>query len=110
MLHYRLKGQEEYTQELMKNCFEGIHVKEFILFYGDELDCYTEETTPDSTVKTSGQWVLTPGTASLDGTGRYQLLNRIIRARKEQDEETARRELDNYRQLDYLTKEVFTLI
>ena len=109
-LHYRLKGQEEYTQELMKNCFEGIHVKEFILFYGDELECYTEETTPDGTVKTSGQWVLTPGTASLDGTGRYQLLNRIIRARKEQDEETARRELDNYRQLDYLTKEVFTLI
>lgn len=111
ILYHRLKGgQEEFIQEPMKNCFEGIHVKEFILFYGDELECYTEETAPDGTVKTSGLRTLTPGSASLEGSGRYQLLNRMLRAREEQDLEGVKQELENCRQLDCLTKEIFTLI
>ena len=60
--YHRIRGrQAEYEQELMKDCFEGIHVKEFILFYGEELECYTEETAADGTVKKSGIRVLQAG-------------------------------------------------
>lgn len=110
-LYHRIRGrQAEYEQELMKDCFEGIHVKEFILFYGEELECYTEETAADGTVKKSGIRVLQAGNASLEGYGRYQTLNRMIRAEQAGNTEGLKQELENYRQLDYLTKELFTLL
>ncbi|MDO5344282.1 MAG: DUF5717 family protein [Lachnospiraceae bacterium] len=110
MLYYRIRGQqEEYLQEPMKNCFEGIYVKEFILFYGEELECYTQELREEQVVKTSDKRILTARAAEENGS-RYDLLNRICRAQEEQDTGKLTEALESYGQLDYLTKEIFTLI
>ena len=111
VLHYRQKGkEEEYREEHMKNCFEGINVKEFILFYGEELECYTEEIGPDQSVKISDHRLLS-GKREINGdNSRFELINRMAKARQEGREESVRQELETYSQLDYLTKEIFTLI
>ena len=61
-------------------------------------------------MKKSGIRVLQAGNASLEGYGRYQTLNRMIRAEQAGNTEGLKQELENYRQLDYLTKELFTLL
>lgn len=110
LLNYRIRGrQEAYQQEPMKNCFEGIYVKEFILFYGEELECFIQELREETVVKTSDKRLLTARTSE-EGGSRYDLLNRICRAEAAGEKEKLREELESYGQLDYLTKEIFTLI
>lgn len=112
MLYYRRKGkEEEFQSEPMKNSFEGINVKEFILFYGDEIECYTEEIGPDQEVKKrSDRRILTMGKLPGSSNSRFDMLNRIVQACNTGNENKAREELENYVQLEYLTKEIFTLI
>lgn len=112
MLYHRPKGSlEEYQAEPMKNCFEGINVKEFILFYGDEIECYMEEIGPDQEVKKKTDCrILSMNRQPGDKNSRYDILNRIAQANKNGNEKKVQEELENYMQLEYLTKEIFTLI
>lgn len=109
LLRYRRKDRgEAYQEETMKNCFEGINVWEFILFDGEELECFTEELSGGEPVKRSDTRILRGPDGAVGG--RYGMLNRILRAQAEGDEKTVREELENYMQMDYLTRELFTLI
>lgn len=106
---YRRRGsREEYAKETVKNCFEGIFVKEFTLFSGDELECCLEVESRGQT-RTTDQRVLSADPECDGDTSRYGLLNRISRAQQEDDEETFTKELDNYLLLEYLAKELFPL-
>ena len=109
-IFYRSKGsEEEYHKETMKNCFEGIFVREFTLFYGDEVECRIEEETGTERKK-ADERVLSFRQETATGAAWYDQVNRIARALKEQDPETADAELDNYLLLSYLAKELFPLI
>ena len=44
-----------------------------------------------------------------DGRSGYELINRMIRAQKEQDLQQLEQEMENYLQMGYVTKELFTL-
>lgn len=109
-IYYRILGkEEEYTKETVKNYFGGIFVKEFTLFYGEELECYLEEEL-GAMVKKSDRRIL-HGTGFLeDGTSRFSMLNRISKAAIEEDAEKFQEELESYLLLEYLAKEVFTLV
>ena len=107
-LYYRLKGQEDYSCEQMKNCFEGIFVREFILFDGETLECYIEEYNDGILISRSSQRTLTAGEVSGRGQSRYALLCRMNA--EAQDTEKLTEDLDNYYQMDYLTRELFTLL
>ncbi len=110
LLHYRRRDlNEEFREERMKDCFEGINVKEFILFEGEEVECYTEELLDGEPVKRSDTRILRK-TEGFGSGGRYELLNRILESQSAGEEEAVREGLENYFQLDYLTRELFTLI
>ena len=47
--------------------------------------------------------------AGTDGRSGYELINRMIRAQKEQDLQQLEQEMENYLQMGYVTKELFTL-
>lgn len=107
---YRPKdSEEEYRKETMKNCFEGIFVREFTLFYGDEVECRIEEETETERKKTDER-VLSLRQEEKTGAVWYDQVNRIAKALQEQDLETVDAELDNYLLLSYLAKELFPLI
>ena len=110
VLHYRFTGvSKEWTQEVMQDRFEGIFVREFILFEGDELECWAEEKDGERVVQVSDRRRVTYSAG--DGEeGRYALLNRMIRAHDGGDDEETARQIENYRQLDYVTEHLFTLL
>ncbi len=108
-IFYRLRGrEEEYRQETLKNYFEGIFVREFTLFDGDELECYLEERSDGESRKTD-LWTLRAPSDASGRTSKYESLNRIARARAE-GEEKVREELESYLTMEYLAGEIFTLM
>lgn len=108
---YRRRGaDEEYVKETVKNCFEGIFVKEFTLFYGDELECFFEEE-GEGEAKRTGLRILTAGAGEREQMSQqYELVNRIAKAESDGDEAALDEQLDNYLLLEYLSKEIFTLV
>lgn len=109
-IYYRIQGRSpEYTSENVQNYFEGIFVKEFTLFEGEELECYLEEERGGET-RRSGKWVLRVEKQPLVGTSRYGALNRISEAQRQGDPAALREELESYLTLEHLASEVFTLI
>lgn len=109
-IFYRMRGSgEEYRCEAMKNYFEGIFVREFTLFDGDELECYLEEEL-DGSVRKTDLWVLHAPSGPQKRVSKYEVLNRISRAQKSGDVKTQNEELENCLMLEYLAGELFTLI
>ena len=55
-IHYRLirdnDTDESFKSEPMKNMYQGIFVKEFLLFYGETLEYYLTVELPDDTRQT----------------------------------------------------------
>ena len=109
-LYYRLKGEEEYTCEEMKNLFEGIFVREFILFEPEELECYLEEYQNDKLLHRSSPRTLSASEPSGRGMSRYGLLCRMSKEAQQGELQKLSEDLDNYHQMEYLTKELFTLL
>ena len=108
-IFFRPAGSElPYRKETMKNCFEGIFVREFTLFYGDELECYLEEECQGERKRTDKR-VLKLSEAKLEGRSGYELINRMLREKQQQNQQQLQQEMENYLQMEYVTKELFTL-
>ncbi len=108
LLYFRKNKEEDYRKETMRNCFEGIFVREFTLFYGEELECRLEEVS-EGNVKRSDTRYLSAGAGRTDFT-KYGLLNSMIRTREQGDEKTLKEELEAFVIQEYLAKELFTLV
>lgn len=92
-IHYKLSSDnsgDEYITERMKNVFEGIRVKNFVLFKDEEVTYCISELTPDGEKKITEKRVLCyeEKISKEEGTNWYQMLNQILQAkeRKEQQE------------------------
>lgn len=109
-INYRIRGREDsYTKEDVKDYFEGIFVREFTLFEGEELECTLEEEREEKTIRSDKR--LLRAICTKDGqTSRYEMLNAISRAQSSGAEESLREELGAYLSMEYLAKEVFTLV
>lgn len=111
-LSYRPAGADgPYTEETMRDVFCGIRVREFILFGGQELECFTEEERKDGTRILSGTKVLkSRPVRDCDRETRYGKLSGLSEALSEGSSEKAKEILLDIRQTDALAKELFTLM
>ena len=111
-LFYRIRHENTpFTEILMKDVFEGIRVKEFVLFEGEQLECYTEETKENGTRSVSSHRFLKAGSVPEElQTSRFGRLTLMAKKLEKGDEEGFSAELKEYRLLDSLTKEIFTLL
>lgn len=78
VIHYAVGKDTEYTAMDMKNMYEGIFVKSFVMFYGDKIRYYITEESDEGekeTVESSIEY-----SPSMEGvaSGRYELLNTIM--------------------------------
>ena len=96
VIHYAVGKETEYIAMDMKNMYEGIFVKSFVLFYGDKIRYYIteesdegEKTTPEYTIEYSPS---TEGVAS----GRYELLNTIMEDKAVGDKDSLASHSDLY--------------
>ena len=94
----------------MKNCFEGIFVKEFILFEGENIECYLEEYDQEGKIKETAPRILNAAEPSGCPTSRYALLCRMSKEAAQGKKEELAKDLDNYYLTDYLTRELFPVI
>lgn len=109
MICYRKKSTDAYKNEVVRNYFEGIFVREFTLFAGEELEYYLEEQSEHG-VKRTELCLLTSGWEESGGYTQYELLNRILHAKDCGDEKALRQGLEDFLLQEYLAKELFTLI
>ena len=111
-LFYRYKHENHpFTEETMRDVFEGIRVREFVLFEGEELECYTVETGQDGKTAVSPHRYLKAGAVPENlRDSRYGRITAMARLLADEDRDGFFEALKEYRQLDSLTKEIFTLM
>ena len=95
----------------MKNVYLGIHVKEFILFYNENVQYYiTEEEEEGQLAITESVNVQLDHNMKLEEDTRYNQLNFMLTALDVQDDKTLMESISNYYKLNYVTDKLFLLL
>lgn len=111
-LFYRDKHENHpFTEETMRDVFEGIRVREFVLFEDEELECYTVEIRPGGdTVVSPHRYLKAGAVPETLRDSRYGRITAMSELLSQGDSAGFSEALKEYRQLDTLTKEIFTLM
>ena len=114
VMHYILEGQDTsgdvYHTEEMRNMFGGVFSKEFILFFGENLQYYITEEKGGREQLTVSDTVRISDTASEGDESRYSLLNDMVVSKTLQDDSTLIKLMEEYVEADYFTEQIFTLL
>lgn len=110
LLSFLPVGSSDYVEINMKQMYDGIFVKEFLVFYGENIPYYIKE-------EKEGEWIVTESgqiqnqELCLHAEGsRYDLLNDMMVSWQMKDEVTLMKRLDTYGKMDRLGKEQFRVI
>lgn len=111
VLHYsRDEDGEEFNSEDMVEMYDGIYVKTFVIFFGELIRYYiTEEHDNSIEVKESNRLTCNNIPGDNDHS-RYNLINEMIISDTLSDETTLKSNIDEYKRLDAVTKQLFKLI
>lgn len=77
VLHYRMEGQEEFTEEEMNDAFEGVFVQVFTIFFGEAVEYYITEEGEHQELVESGRMV-SREIGTTKRTNRYEMLNAML--------------------------------
>lgn len=111
-IHYRLLKAEslEYITERMPNAFLGIHCKEFILFYHEQVQYYITEEAAEGTNITESFHTICECDTPEDDESKYNQINLMLIAQELQDDKTLLDLMDIYMQNEYMIDNCFKLI
>ena len=113
ILHYRRteEGMEsgDWVSEPVRNIYEGIFVKEFLLFYGETLTWYMS-VLEDGEIRRTEEETYTMTDPDTTGSTKYSLLNRMLEARAEKDHARAREAAEQYIRQDVCTERMLEFI
>ena len=113
MLHYILEnGQnddETYHTEEMRNMFGGVFTREFILFFGENLQYYITEEQNGKEVLTASDSLSVSDTSDSKIESRYTMLNDMVVSRTVKDDNTLLDIMREYVEADAFAHRVFKL-
>ena len=114
MLHYILEGgndegEDNYHTEEMRNMFGGVFIREFILFFGENLQYYITEEQAGKDVLTASDSLSISDTSDNKDDSRYSMLNDMVVSRTVQDDSTLLDLMHEYAGADAFSREVFKL-
>ncbi len=113
MLHYILEdgrgGDENYHTEEMRNMFGGLFTREFILFFGENLQYYITEEQNGKEVLTASDSLSVADTSDTRVESRYTMLNDMVVSRTVKDENTLLDIMREYVEADAFAHKVFKL-
>ncbi|MDO5521166.1 MAG: DUF5717 family protein [bacterium] len=106
-IYYTMNDQVGNEVAIMKNRFEGIYVKDFILFYGETLSYYVveEKNGKEQVTKTN---MVTQTKRSETVNNRFDEINEILQTREERQDDTVLELIKQYAVEDYITSSLFT--
>ncbi|MSS63508.1 DUF5717 family protein [Velocimicrobium porci] len=114
VINYRLDGSTlgEFATEVMKPVYNGIFVKDFVLFYNEVLQYYIVEEENDS-LKSPCRQITESVSATMDNMTEekeltsYNIINDMLMAREMQDEKTMLELMKTYIKREYVGENVF---
>lgn len=113
MLHYILENGQEtdenYHTEEMRNMFGGVFTREFILFFGENLQYYITEEQNGKEVLTASDSLSVSDTSDARVESRYTMLNDMVVSRTVQDDNTLLDIMREYVEADAFAHRVFKL-
>jgi len=111
-LHYQLADEEEdYKVEVMPNVFLGIHIKDFILFYNENIRYYiTEESKDGQVVITESVNVTLGQDMKLEEDTWYNQINFLLTALEMKDEKTLLEGIENFVTTKHLANDLFKIV
>ena len=110
-LHYSLgrEGEEpKYVQEPLTHNYHGIYTREFLLFYGEQLDCYMEVENDDEKRETPKE-TITMNRATTDTHSKYQMINQMLADRRLNRDEMLDETMDKYLHREHFIANTFEL-
>lgn len=112
-IHYRLIRDkdtgENFKSEPMKNMYQGIFVKEFLLFYDEILEYYLTVELPDDTRQTEKK-LLTMEESLQEGNTKYQLINQMLAGRKLGRRDQTEKAMEQYLQREHFARKMFPVL
>lgn len=113
VIHYVIQGGEkeenEYCKEEMQDMFEGICVREFVLFFGERLQYYITEETENGEQLTESGTINKSDIVQEDFESRFTVLNDIMIGKTLHDYDTVDRLLREYYRQDYIVDKIFRI-
>ncbi len=107
MIYYTIDGTGESMACPMKNIYDGVYSKDFLLFYGESMKYYIVEE-KDGTQKISRTEQVEIKEEPSGKENRYEEINQILRAKKEQNTEKLQQRLEQFAVEEYITSSLFT--
>lgn len=114
IIHYILEetdsSEDSYKTEEMRNMFGGVFSKEFVLFFGENLQYYITEERGSVEQLTVSDSVSISESAGADSESRYSMLNDMVVSKTLQDDETLMKLMEEYVEADHFATELFKII
>lgn len=110
LIHYVMEGEDgmnEYMVENMENVFEGIFVKSFVLFYGDNMQYYITEHKENQEELTESGSISNQNIKAELSQGRYDMINDMLACVELQDIHTLKKMMSSYVMSEKMTDAIF---
>lgn len=113
-LHYIVESngrmeEDDYHTEQMRNMFGGVYSKEFILFFGENLQYYITEEQGGKEVFTLSDAVSISDTSENRAESRYSMLNDMVVSQAVHDDNTLLELMKDYIETDAFSRKIFKL-
>ena len=110
-IHYSVGEQKErFLAEDMTEVYEGIFVKQFVIFFGETIQYYITETDGEKSEITQSNAVTCHDLLGETGESRYHMLNEMLLQKTLDDEEKLKKTMLAYRKTEEAEKQLFRLL
>lgn len=111
-IHYSISESKEqdYVTERMPNVFLGIHLKELVLFFHEEVRYYITEESEKGNLSSENFILKHECGIPEDDDSRYNLINMMVIASEMQDDDTLLNMMESYMIKEYVANSVFHCI
>ena len=114
LLHYIIEGGDEdderYHTEEMRNMYGGVFSKEFILFFGENLQYYITEERGGKELLTFSDSVSVSDVIAEERESRYSILNDMVVSKTLQDDDTLMHLMEEYVEAECFTERIFSCL
>jgi len=108
-IHYRIGNENEYVTERMPDIFMGIHMKELVLFYNDEVRYYITEEASDG-VRTTEEYSIRYECDVTDESTKYNQINKMLLALEKKFDAELLEMMEKYLKTEYMMRACFRQI
>ncbi len=105
--NYEAEERVGYSREEMKEVYFGVYVKDFVLFYGEELQYYITEEQENQEQLTQSGILQKDENREFSKESRYQMINEMAIGETLQDYDTVSQILEEYWRTEFVVDKVF---